>query len=300
MHGCSWPETKSWEDNLVKLDDLAVPLIPRSTINCLDLGVMFYGRHLISILKLWCLFAVPVCLLVYAGSRAWEWNILQTLLIVHFATAPFGCVLGARTIRASFGEPFERYPQSSREFRQLLVLSLKTLFMRLVTLVGLCLIVIPGWWIGVRSSFMVEKACLSELQGRRKDRRNSELIGQELGQLIQRSFGILLMLAAVFAALFATIDFVASQVLGVDFLWGRVSAAGSTSLEFGQQLEMAWELLLHDPAVLAVIAALLLLIYPIARFAWFFSYVDLRVRGDFWDLELRFQKEVDYLQETAL
>lgn len=284
----------------MKLDDLAVPLIPRSTINCLDLGVMFYGRHLISILKLWCLFAAPVCLLVYAGSRVWEWNILSAVGIVYFATAPFGCILGARIIHASFGEPFELYPQSSREFRQLLVLSLKTLFMRLVTLVGLCLLVIPGWWIGVRSSFMVEKACLSELQGRRNDRRNSELIGQELGQLIQRSFGILLMLSAVFISLFATIDFVATQVLGIDFFWGRVSSVSSDYVEFDQQLEMAGELLLHDPTVLAVISALLLLIYPIARFAWFFSYVDLRVRGDFWDLELRFQKEVDYLQETVL
>jgi hypothetical protein len=282
----------------VKLDDLTVPLIPRSTINCLDLGVMFYGRHLAAILRLWCLFAIPLGVLMYAAARFWEWNALHLLLIVHFATAPFGCLLGARAIRASFGEAFERYPGSSREFRQFLGLCLKALFMRLLTLGGLVLI-LPGWWVGVRSSFLVEKTCLSELQGRGNDRRNSELIGQELGQLIQRSFGIMLMLGVVFVALFSTFDFVVYQVFGWDFYWGRIESASEGILWSESQTTLAWQLLVHDPAVLAVGAALCLLIYPIARFAWFFSYVDLRVRGDFWDLELRFQKEVEQLNEAV-
>ena len=284
----------------MKLDELKVPLIPRSTINCLDLGVMFYGRHLLSILKTWCLFAVPMCLVVYYFARTWEWNIVYVLLIVHFATAPLGCVLGARTIRSSFGEPFERYPHSARERWQLMLLCLKTLFMRLVTLVGLACLVIPGWWIGVRSSFLVEKTCLAELQGRENDRRNSVLIGQELGQLIQRSFGILMMLFVVFVALFATLEFVTAKLFGLDLFWGRVQSVPGDFIFSEARIEMAWELLLHDPTVLAIICALLLLVYPIARFAWFFSFVDLRVRGDFWDLELRFQKEVEHLQEASV
>jgi hypothetical protein len=51
---------------------------------------------------------------------------------------------------------------------------------------------------------------------------------------------------------------------------------------------------------LAVLTGVILFVYPIARFAWFFCYIDLRVRGDFWDLELRFEKEVERLREAKV
>ena len=46
-------------------------------------------------------------------------------------------------------------------------------------------------------------------------------------------------------------------------------------------------LMTTDPRVLAMLTAFILLVYPIGRLAWFFTYIDLRVRLDCWDMELR-------------
>jgi hypothetical protein len=56
-------------------------------------------------------------------------------------------------------------------------------------------------------------------------------------------------------------------------------------------LNEAWELLARDPLVLAALTATALLVYPINRLAWFFCYIDIRVRKDCWDLELRLEKK---------
>jgi hypothetical protein len=172
---------------------------------------------------------------------------------------------------------------------------------RLLTLLGFCLFILPGWWIGVRSSFFPEKSFLSSMEGRSQDRRTSELINQELGQLTQRSLSTGLMMLCVIVCLFATVDYFSNLLFHKPILWGQVLTAngGAYSVE-DDPFDYFSDLLAHDPLVLSVLTGVILFVYPIVRFAWFFCYIDLRVRGDFWDLELRFQKEVERLQETSL
>ena len=278
----------------MKLEQLSIPLIPRTTVNCLDLGVQFYGRHLSSLLRLWMMFAVPTVALVYWGTTLWEWNLLYVALVLFLVTGPLGVLLAARTVRTAFGEPFDSYPANKSDRWQFVKLIFRVLLARIGTGLGMVLFFFPGWWIGVRASFQVEKTCLSDLQGRGEDRRNDKLIGEELGQLMQRSLGIGIFLSILVIVLFRLCDFTLETLFSKPILWGRLEETGF-DLELRNQ--MLQNLLWGDPLVLAVIAAIVLLVYPIGRLAWFFSYIDLRVRGDFWDLELAFHKEVERLRE---
>jgi hypothetical protein len=58
-------------------------------------------------------------------------------------------------------------------------------------------------------------------------------------------------------------------------------------------------MLLRDPRCLTVFAAAVMLVYPIVRLAWFFCYIDLRVRRDCWDMELLFRQEARRLAGVA-
>lgn len=283
----------------MKLEQLRVPLIPRSSIDCFDLGIMFFGRHFMSLLRMWCWVAIPSMLLVYLGAWYQHLHLGYVLTGLFLLTGVWSTLLVARTSQAVFGEPFDWSPATNRERTQLAGLMFKALGARLLALLGLVLFVLPGWWIGVRSSFFPEKAYLASMEGRSQDRRTSELINQELGQLMQRSFAISFMVLFVVISLFSTVDFFSNLLFQKPILWGQLlsEALGDFSMGYNP-FEHFWDLLVYDPLVLSVLTGVILFVYPMVRFAWFFCYIDLRVRGDFWDLELHFQKETERLQES--
>ena len=45
----------------MRFDQVALPLMPRSTANCLDLAVCFLRQYLRPIAGLWAMVAVPSC-----------------------------------------------------------------------------------------------------------------------------------------------------------------------------------------------------------------------------------------------
>ncbi len=58
-------------------------------------------------------------------------------------------------------------------------------------------------------------------------------------------------------------------------------------------------MLFYDPLVVATLCGTLWLVYPIARLAWFFCYLDARIRKEGWDVELAFRIEGRRLQSIA-
>ncbi len=283
----------------MKLEQLRLPLIPRTTMNCLDLGALFFGRHVGTIVVQWLWYAIPTCLLVYLAATYWEWDLRFAALLVHFVSAPFGVLLAERLVHAAFGESFEAPPATPERTGRLLSMGIKSLGARLATLLLGFALILPGWWVGVRTSFIVEKNCLAELAGRSHDRRNQDLVKQEIGSLLQRSFVIFLFLLGLSLAMLFCVDFLSATLFNVPILMGRVGESISFFPAPDDYLRLLIEYLVADPLVMTVLTGVWLLLYPIARFAWFFCYIDLRVRGDFWDLELQFQKELERLGEAG-
>ena len=54
-----------------------------------------------------------------------------------------------------------------------------------------------------------------------------------------------------------------------------------------------------DPAFLTTIQLALWLPYPVIRLAWFFCYLDQRIRNECWDLQLQYRAEAARLEELA-
>ena len=50
-------------------------------------------------------------------------------------------------------------------------------------------------------------------------------------------------------------------------------------------------LLSYDPLLVVALASTWWLVYPLARLAWFFCYLDARIRKEGWDVEIAFRVE---------
>ena len=59
------------------------------------------------------------------------------------------------------------------------------------------------------------------------------------------------------------------------------------------------QLILDDPAFLTALQLALWLPYPVVRLAWFFCYLDQRIRNECWDLQLQYRVEAARLEELA-
>jgi hypothetical protein len=157
--------------------------------------------------------------------------------------------------------------------------------------------ILPGLWLAIRSGFLLERTCLARLDRHLHAGHVSDLVKEESGELFGRAWWMAQFGLLVWGVLFVTADACASLFFRAPIFLGRLQdlPPGSEAKDYFQH---AWELLLHDPLILATLTATALLVYPINRLAWFFCYIDLRVRKDCWDLEIRISNETHHIAEA--
>lgn len=279
----------------MRFDQVAVPLVPRTTSNCLDLALCFLRAHFAPIVRLWALVSVPACAAVYVLIDRFEFKLPLALAVLFLVTSPLGVLLISGAAPCAFGEPFTYRGTLQRLGPRGLGLILWGLAVRCLAAPGLLLFIFPGWYLLVRTGFRVEKSALSRIADHLHDRRTSELIKGEMGDLFVRSAGILLFCSLLWLSLLLTFDFVSSTLLGLPILFGRLQADWSYMDEWGNVAIYALGFLWSDPVVITASLATALMVYPIGRLAWFFCYIDFRVRRDCWDMELQISQEAERL-----
>lgn len=279
----------------MRFEQVAVPLVPRTTSNCLDLAVVFLRAHFAPIARLWALVALPSCVSVYVLVDRFEFKMPLALAVFFFVTSPLGSLLISGAAPCAFGEPFTFQRTLQRLGPRGVGLILWGLAVRCLAALGILLFIFPGWYLLVRTGFRVEKVALSRIADHLHDRRTSELIKGEMGDLFARSAGILLFSFLLWLALLLTIDFASSTLLGLPILFGRLQADWSYMDELGNVMIYAFGFLWSDPIVITASLATALMVYPLGRLAWFFCYLDVRVRRDCWDMELQITQEAERL-----
>lgn len=290
----------------MRFDNVNIALVPRKSLNCLDLAVMFYGRFLIPILKLWAVFAIPACILVYLLSYYFLVDLSTAITIAYFTTSPLGVILTWNTALYTFGiQPGFRSMKQLWN-RQLILLMFRCLFDRTLLFIGPALIlfsgnllILPGFFyllfpgilLALRNSFRVERASLHYLgivsqSGVSHDHRTKNLISHDFGNLFKRGIGSLFFCYVLVLVFFITVDYLSYTLLDLPILMGKVPQLFDPE-SIDQSLSNILLLMTSDPQVLTALTGFILLVYPIGRLAWFFTYLDLRVHRDCWDMELR-------------
>lgn len=290
----------------MRFENVNIALVPRKGFNCVDLAIMFYGRFLIPILKLWALFAIPACTLVYLLSYYFLVDIRTVITIAYFTSSPLGVLLTWNTALFTFGNAQGFRSMRSQFNPKLIPLMLRCLFDRallfigpalilfsgnLLILLGIIYLFFPGIWLSLRNGFRAEQASLSfagiaSQEGTSHDHRTKDLISHDFGGLFSRGFWTFFFCYIVTLVLFITFDYLSYKLLDFPILIGQIPYVfDSDSVD--QSLTNILLLMTTDPRVLTVLTGFILLVYPIGRLAWFFTYIDLRVRLDCWDMELR-------------
>jgi hypothetical protein len=266
----------------MKLEDTTVTIEPRSVGACLDLAFVFYRCHARSLLFLTLLFALPAValsavLVAAIGENGMLWGGLGFFLVCPV----LGAVVVSGAGRAVFGEPLEPMAALrglSGVWWRLLVSVLTT---RLLVLAAASCFFLPSLLLNVYFGFLVEVMVLEGLHGGEARRRCRGLTTPTYLDLLFRECALLLFMAAATVALFTLVDQLAGLLLGHSLL------SGLESRFLGDSLRR----LFADPWTMALLTATLWFVYPLARLAWFFSYLDARIRKEGWDLELGFRME---------
>ena len=63
-------------------------------------------------------------------------------------------------------------------------------------------------------------------------------------------------------------------------------------------IQSFFNMLASHPVLMALASGIALMIYPVGRLAWFFCYIDARVRRDCWDMELQIVQQAKHLENS--
>jgi len=109
-----------------------------------------------------------------------------------------------------------------------------------------------------------------------------------------RLMGLMVFWAVLSFGLFLILDFLSTTLFNSPIFF---KTAFDSSRSMGDVFS---QLLYDDPKVLTAIQFTLWLPYPVIRLAWFFCYLDQRIRNECWDLQLQFRAEAARLEELAV
>lgn len=265
-----------------------IKLVPRSIANCIDFAILFFGKHLLLFLKLWAIITIPCCLLMYFLASLFELGGWTACLIFFLASAPLGALVTLATTPVLTGKKC-----SMRELMNQLeavgpLILMKVIILRITTGLAALLLVIPGIWIALRFRFVIEKSSLESMEEHLHNESTDQLIRDEWGNAMGQALVITLFCSLLFVSLFVTFDAVSNYIFMFPILLGRIA-----EIENPDGLRY---LLWYDPWVLMLAIATAMLVYPIGRLAWFFCYVDCRVRYDCWNIELKINDEVRHME----
>lgn len=163
----------------------------------------------------------------------------------------------------------------------------------------LILTTIPGIWLALRTGFLLEQTCLSRLDPALQGDQVREILKEETGELFGRATWMAQFSLLVWGVLFISVDALASLIFRTPLFLGRLDEL-PRGAEVGEHIQHAWGLLITDPLILSTLTATALLVYIVNRLAWFFCYIDIRVRRDCWDLELKMLQTTRRLARDAV
>ena len=250
----------------MKIASATIEIRPRTITEMIDLATLFYRTHLRVIFGVLAVLGIPIvaiaCGVHYLTDQAW----LAILLFWLMLPLPAGAVVLTAS-RIVFGTHLT-VGRALKLYGPLWAgLFFRRLGQNLLTL--LLMPVIAGFALRLRWAFTPMIVLLERLSGRPLALRRVGLNRRGGAS----SFGMDLLVSMVCTTLVLSVTIVL-ELICTDFLslW---PGGGLFSLE-----------VFDDPVRLGLWMLAALLVSPIAHLSWFFFYINARIRGEGWDLEL--------------
>jgi hypothetical protein len=252
-------------------------------------------------LALWAAVAVPSCGFLYWFSGWYPVSQFWVWVFFFLASAVLGGLVVAGVAPAAFGEPLTFRATIRRAWGGNGWLLLRGLLMRLLIAAASLMLIVPGVYLAIRDGFYVEQKVLKNLAHHLHDRRASELLKGEIGDLFGRALLIVAYCALLWVVMVLTTDFASRHLLGLPLLWERLALdraylGGEWYEVIGPWLVAVFKFFWSDRVVLVLLLATALLAYLPGRIAWFVCYIDIRVQRDCWDMELEILREAQRVE----
>ena len=275
----------------MRIEDCTVRVERRTAGGCLDLAIVFTQQHIGAIAKLLVTFAVPSCLLTWWISGGQTDLLPLSAAIFAFFSSLMSATLIATVGPQVFGVPISTSAGTAAVRQRFIAFLFMTALVRLAQFVlAFCLIVpaiLPTAMLGhLNEVLFLERTPIKEV-GRRL--RNLTR-GNGFSRNLSRLSGLMLFWAICSTGLFVLIDQLAAWVFNVEVFKG-------TMINGEDWFEAFAASVVDDRSVLLLLQVAIWIPFPIIRLAWFFCYLDQRIRNECWDLDLQFRAEATRLEE---
>jgi hypothetical protein len=237
---------------------------------------------------------------IAATQRIHQWTFAQTSVLFFLVAGVLGSLVVSLTGLRIFGES----STLSNAYRHLGPHPWWHLVQRcgwaLLQLLGFCLFLFPGLILAYFRPFRTEARVLRNIQPGLHDSRTTKWMDKASSQLSGKWVALVGHGLLLWGALLLTLDFATTWLLGLPLLMGRLSVDPAYANDQGEILQTILRFLWSDPVVLVVELAVAQFVFVYLRIAWFLQYVDLRVRDDCWDVELKLRQEVEQLRPRPI
>jgi hypothetical protein len=263
----------------VKLEDLQVEIRPRTAGQTVAIAARVLQHRPGPILGAWAFYTTFVLLLSYLLFAvlelhpAWVWLVVP--LLAPLFSPPLVTTIGhlVFTPQVTFGTV------AAQTLRRFFPFALLFLVNRVLVLVGLCLLVVPGLFLWRSSWFLGPIALLEGSPLGASFRRGRRFASGFHGHVVGHAVSAALLLGYLTGAVFSLLHFLNTKIFGLSF-------AALTQLTLFEEY-YHWLGL----AAFAVVA-------PFITLVWFFVYLDVRTRKEGWDLEIAFRAQAARLAMT--
>lgn len=263
----------------MNLESVTIPIEPRTTGGCLDLAMRFQRMHLRAVFGATALLGLPALVATYTLATVTDHGLLWGLLLFYGLSPIVGAWLAVGAGRRVFGDDFALGLVLREYGRMAFRLTLHLWWYRVLTLAA-HLGIVTGVLVAVRAASLPEAALLEQLRGTRLRHRLGELTRGVQTSPVMSYVTIWTYTLLSVCSLFLLAQFASEQLLGSP-LWYHA----------GEGVLAALDRLTYDPVAVTSLMACLWALFPVARLAWFFVYLDQRIRNECWDVELDFRRE---------